>query len=686
MPRLITLALFVCLYVGLAALAKAHAAPLRHVLPSAPSELPRVALPPFEPPRPERVELGSAVALLLPERELPLVSGWCCFRGGALDEPAERIGLYALLGEALREGGSRSEDGEALDAWLDERAASIEVHVDRDSVRIGFAALAADLPLVLQRIAGLLGEPAYPQEALERARGRLLAGIARRDDNASGMADRALVRLAYGPRSPYAREATSATAGAITRDDLLAAHARIFQRTRLVAGCSGDFERAAALDALRTLLATLPEGTPAAAPPQPQFDVPERSRLWLLDRPGVPQCELRLAAPGLSRRDPRYPAAYLWSHAVGLGMTSRMMARVRTELGLAYSVGAIFRPEWNVDGRLYAWCGTRNDAAARALTEMIEQLQQALLTELPQAELDAARERLQNAEIFRIDTPQKVLQRALDLELYGLPPDFHERVLARVRELSPREVQQAVASLAAPQQLIAVAVGPLDEIRPGLEQVLETLVLPRTDAPRTDAAGAALAARMLDALGGADAWRALERLSCTEVRGEAAAVTTVRIEQDACGTELRWDAEQRAGSDTRQVSTEVDARGGRRSGALGPGALDAAATAEARRNAQRSLWSLCARLARGDAELHAQAASDTRLELWSDRERVAVLELDASGQPLTLAREPSGALQALALDGYVEVVFAAARRVRLPSHARSPDGALDLRWSGWNAR
>lgn len=677
MPRLIALTLVACVWLCWLA-----AAAPRVELPQAPVEVPRPPRAPFSPPGPERSEHDGAVVLLLAERELPLVSGWLCFRGGALEEPADRVGLASVLSECLREGGSRVTGGEELDEWLDARAASIEVHAERDSLRIGFNALSGDLADVLGRIADLLASPAYPPDALERARARLESAIARRDDNAAGMADRALMRLAHGPDSPWSREASPASARAITREDLLALHARTFGRARAVIGLCGDFERGAALNAVERVLAALPAGAAPAPPPAPLFDAPARSRLWLLDRPGVPQCELRLTAPGLSRRDPRYPAAYLWSHAVGLGMTSRMMARVRTELGLAYSVGAIFRPEWSVPGRLYAWCGTRNDAAGRALVALIEELQRALTEELPAAELEAARERLLNAEIFRVDTSPKVLQRALDLELAGLPADFHERVLARVQSLSGAEVRAAVASLVHPQQLIAVAVGPQGEIRPALEQVLEVLELPNDRGARGDAPGAALAERMLAALGGPAAWSAVREFAGQESRMQEGVAMRIVFAVGADGLPVSTAAVR---ADGQRVEQRVELDGsGTRAGSTGRAELSAEACGALRRAAAHTPWLLAARLARG--ELAGRAGSDGALELWSDRERVARVELDALGRPAALEVElGSGPLRSV-FDGWTEQAGADGERLLLPTEAREGAAGERVVWTNWSVR
>ncbi|HEX9763838.1 MAG TPA: hypothetical protein VGA39_01015, partial [Candidatus Acidoferrales bacterium] len=71
-------------------------------------------------PQVERVELPNGLVLYLVEdRTLPKVEGYALIRTGARFEPAEKIGLADVLGEALRTGGTTSRKGEEIDRLLE---------------------------------------------------------------------------------------------------------------------------------------------------------------------------------------------------------------------------------------------------------------------------------------------------------------------------------------------------------------------------------------------------------------------------------------------------------------------------------------------------------------------------------------------------------------------------------------
>ena len=89
-------------------------------------KIPIPQLNPFTPQKPRRVVLANGMVLLLQEdRELPLISGSALIRGGSLTEPAQKIGLISIYGQAWRTGGSAKRTGDELDDFLEARAAKV---------------------------------------------------------------------------------------------------------------------------------------------------------------------------------------------------------------------------------------------------------------------------------------------------------------------------------------------------------------------------------------------------------------------------------------------------------------------------------------------------------------------------------------------------------------------------------
>ena len=106
------------------------------------------------------------------------------------------------------------------------KGASVETSV---STSVGFASmdcLVDDFDDVFGVFLEVLKTPQFSEDKIELAKVQANTGIARRNDNVGGITSREFNRLVYGYESPLARMEEYATIDAISRDDLLAWHAR----------------------------------------------------------------------------------------------------------------------------------------------------------------------------------------------------------------------------------------------------------------------------------------------------------------------------------------------------------------------------------------------------------------------------------------------------------------------------
>lgn len=455
-------------------------------LPAHPSELRPPPLQPYTPRPPRRLGLGRGAELLvLEDGTLPLVEGALVFRGGTRHDPPAQAGRTELLAEALRAGGSLHRPGAALDDELDALAAAITIRALPEAVRVEFDCLSEDLDAVLEAIGELLIRPAYPSAEIDRARRRSASVHAARASSARETADEVALRLAFGQTA--APPATDL--GGVGREELLALHRARFGVDRLVVGMVGDVEATTLAAKLETLLARLPRAAAPLRAVSRNFRLPARTRVYLLDRPGAAQSEVRCLAPGMRRLNRDFTAASLWSFAVGFGGSStRLMASLRTERGLVYDGTLHFTPGWEEAGCVFGAFSTRNESVGEASAALVELLRESLRP-FSDEELELTRLRLQRAEVFQVDRPRRLLDRALDLRVHGYPLDFWERHAERLRNLSPEAVAEAVARYVDPERLTFLVSGPAALIEEQLQDLGEIVRVgtPGSEPPGTGA-------------------------------------------------------------------------------------------------------------------------------------------------------------------------------------------------------
>src|ERR1700693_3255514 len=271
-------------------------------------QIPIPPLPAFKPQAPKRIELKSGMVIFLQEdHELPLIDGTARIRGGSVNEPDVKVGLIDIYGEVWRTGGTKTQTGDQLDDFLEVRAAKVETGGGPDSTTISWSCLKGDLDDVFKAFTDVLQNPEFRADKLDIAQKEAFDGISRRNDDIGEIAHREMVKLAYGPHSPYARTPEYATVAAITRQDLIDWHARYAHPNNIILGIDGDFDAAKMEARLREAFASWPKG-PTVTEPDIKID-PAKPAYYEVDKTDVNQSNIQFVAPGITRKSPDYFAA-----------------------------------------------------------------------------------------------------------------------------------------------------------------------------------------------------------------------------------------------------------------------------------------------------------------------------------------------------------------------------------------
>jgi zinc protease len=498
-------------------------------LPAQATDWKQIVKPPlraFTPPQPKRVALPNGmVVFLMEDHELPLIRGFARIRGGSREEPGEKAGLMGLYGQVWRTGGTKARTGDQLDDFLEARAARVETGGGLDSTVVSFDCLKASFEEVFPVFLEVLRQPEFRQDKLELAKSQLHTGIARRNDNAAGIAAREARRLGYGPDSPYARNEEYATVAAVTRDDLLAWHRDHVHPNNVLLGVTGDFDSAAMEARLRKAFASWPKGPPArkvaASFPGPKPGV------YFVPKEDVNQSNIRLVHLGTTRDNPDYHALEVMNEVFGGGFSARLFSNVRSKKGLAYNVGGGVGSSFDYPGLFMLSMGTKSESTAAAIEALYEEIDNLRRTPATEEELKRAKDAILNSFIFRFDSRQEVMGERMLYEFYGYPLDFLERYRAGVEKVTTADVARVAEKYVHRDKLALLVVGKAEDFDKPLSAFGPVTTLdvsiplpgdpPRPAAPSaaappaaappaaaaSDDTGKALLAKVIEGMGGA---------------------------------------------------------------------------------------------------------------------------------------------------------------------------------------
>ncbi len=410
---------------------------------------------------------------LLEDHELPVVSGTVRVRTGNLFEPAGKVGLASITGTVMRSGGTGDKTGDQLDEELENIAASVESDIGESSGSVSFSTLKENTDKVLGIFKDVLTKPGFRQDKIDLAKSEMRSGIARRNDDAHGVAEREFADIVYGKDTPYGWQIEYATLDHISRSDVVAFYRRYFFPANMLMAVWGDFSTAEMQAKLASLFGAW-HYEQLKVPPFPPVREKAQPGIYLAKKDDVTQDILHRRPPGGRLDDKDFAALQVMGDILGGGFQSHLVERVRTQLGLAYDISADWGANYDHPGLFEIGGSTKSASTADTLQAIQKEIERIRASEVTPDELETARQSALNSLVFAFDTKTKTLSRLLNYEYFGYPKDFIDRYQKSLEAVTPQDVLRVAREHMHPAGLTIVAVGKTDEF----EKSLATLGLP----------------------------------------------------------------------------------------------------------------------------------------------------------------------------------------------------------------
>jgi len=396
---------------------------------------------------------AGSLVIVEPSHGVPLVQVAVTARGGSSTDPHKHEGLTNLAAEVARRGaGERTR--EQIDGALDELGATLEVQTDADSVRFEGQVLARNLDAFLGVLGDIVLRPRFTAPEFARTRREVLAQIEESRTDDQGLCARFFARNLYGDH-PYGHspDGTRAGLGAITRAEAAAHFKQQVAGKNLIFAAIGDVEPDDFAARVERAFAGLREG-PAPKPMELRTPVPPSGwRIQLVDKPDRQQTQLMLGHATLRGSDPDFLALEIGLAAFGgHGMTTTLMDEVRTKRGLAYGAYMNLTRRRGASAAA-AWVFSGTDKTVETLKLVLKLYVKFCEKGLEPAQIEFFKAFLAGSYASEMDIPEHRLDARITAELVGLPPDFVDTFPDRVRAVTAREVNAAIAKHAQARDL-----------------------------------------------------------------------------------------------------------------------------------------------------------------------------------------------------------------------------------------
>jgi predicted Zn-dependent peptidase len=378
------------------------------------------------------------------------------FGGTEASHPAQG----ELLASTLLTGTGRR-DRMRVDTDLAIIGADLNTGVDPERLVISGSALVSGLDQLLDVLADVLTDPAYPEDEVNRERGRLVERIAVARSQPGTIAREALQRRRYGDH-PFAREMPQASDVAATTG----AQVRELHRTAVlprgaVLVLVGDVDPD---DAVATVDKAL-SGWRSDRPAVRMQDLPEvvGGDLLLVNRPGAVQSQIRLTARAIPRTDPRYPALQLANLAFGGYFSSRLVENIREDKGYTYHARSSLEFAGGT-ASLLVDSDTASAATAAALLETRYELGRLGIVPPSPSEVDSVREYAIGSLLISTSSQSGLASQLAALAGIGLDAAWLRDHPARLAAVTAEQIAEAALTFFAPPAWTGVVVGDADSL------------------------------------------------------------------------------------------------------------------------------------------------------------------------------------------------------------------------------
>ena len=428
--------------------------------------------PQLQLPRLQRHRLSNGLeVLVVPHREMPVVTMNLVVKTGADADGRERAGLASLTADMLDEG-TRTRNALELSEQLAAIGARINTGAGWDSSAANLLTVTRHMDRALELFADVILNPAFPENELTRVRNTRLVALQQRRDDPNAIASLVYSSLLYGAEHPYGQPliGTEASVQRMRVEDMRRFYETFYRPNNAALIVVGDVDTRTLLPKLEQAFRSWQRGeVPATniARPAPR----ERAGIYLVDRPESAQSVLNIGHVGVERATPDYFPLLVLNTILGGQFVSRVNLNLRENKGYTYGARTAFEHRRG-PGPFAASAGVQTAVTRESIIEFMRELRgiRGAIPIRPE-ELEAGKQAIIRGYPRGFETPAQIAGRLEDIVLYNLPDDYFNTYIRRVQAVTMQDVSRVANRYLDPARMAILVVGDRRVVEPTLREI-----------------------------------------------------------------------------------------------------------------------------------------------------------------------------------------------------------------------
>ncbi len=432
-----------------------------------------------------REQLANGIEIIGTDSgEIPVVNLRLVFEGGHLLNPPEKYGLASLTAAMLNED-TLDLSAEQFEIELQKLGSDIRVSAGRENLTISVQSLLRNLDATLDLLEQRLFRYNFTGEDLERLRQQQIESIEADREQPSSIAGNVYQKLIYGPDHAFSVSTSGEveTLSALSLEDLEAFARQALVSQALKVTVVGDIEREEILPRLNFLQNLPNEGV--TLPEQPSSPPVEQTTLYLVDKPGSAQSEIRIGYMTDLTYDPtgEYFQRSLMNYVLGGAFNSRINMNLREDKGYTYGARSGFSGSKH-PGPFTASASVRTDTTAASIVEFMNEITGYRDQGITPEELRFTQDAIGQSEALDYETPGQKARLLEQIISYDLDSSFVREQQRILNDMSVEQINALARRHLPVEEMIILVVGDKSLVGESLEALgypiveLDTNALP----------------------------------------------------------------------------------------------------------------------------------------------------------------------------------------------------------------
>ena len=405
--------------------------------------------------------INGSVLFVKENHNIPLIEITIYVKGGHLYLEPEKRAICELLAPMIERGGTKDLSPQKFSDILEYNAIDFSVDEGPDHYTIKLSCMKEVLDTAIYLLKEAMFYPAFDREILEIEEGRLKDSWRKKLENPGD----ALWTLAYYVTyrgSPAGELPDFSVFEGNTVKELKRIHHLFFVPENIIIGAVGDITLNEIKEKFRDFVPDYTGNNPLKLKP---FGKEPEPGVYFYQLP-IPQGYVLIQQEGSQDLfKEMYDVVIMDEILGGGGFTSRVVLKVRNEMGLAYSTYTYYNIfSYPFPPHFYAFSATRASAVHDAIQAIIHEIKRIREEKVSDEELRVAKESYINGIITRYSNDWRFLARILNLYIKNLPLDYYASLSKNIDTVGVEGVLRAAKKYLMPEKLIVFIVGDTSRI------------------------------------------------------------------------------------------------------------------------------------------------------------------------------------------------------------------------------